>query len=148
MPFTKKPDFVVLRYAPRVVITGRIDHISTEVISTTIRLQIFHEGFVIFFNHRDVRAASVHPDIGAKRLHDCQLDIFSGRSRGIFLMFERDEEAHGIVVLAEGFGFRVWLDLHCYWNCHLNGHFFFVVTLNVTEKSPERRSANLFVVAA
>ena len=63
-------------------------------------------------------------------------------------MLERDEETHGVVVLAEGFGFRVWLDFHCYWHCHLNLHFFFVVTLDVTEKSPERGSANLFVVAS
>ena len=77
MPFTNKPDFVVLLFDPGFVITGRIHYISTEVITKTIRLQIFHEDFVVFFNDRDVRGTSVHPDIGTKRLHVCQLDIFS-----------------------------------------------------------------------
>ena len=62
-------------------------------------------------------------------------------------MFERDEEAHGEVVLAEGFGFCVQLNLPRYWHCHLYLHFFFVVTLNVAKKSPERGSACFFVVA-
>ena len=63
-------------------------------------------------------------------------------------MFEREEEAHGVVVLAEGFGFRVWMDLHCYWHCHLYLHFLFVATLDVSEKTPERGSIDFFVVAA
>ena len=77
MPFTNEPDFAVLLRALGVVIPGRIDHIGAEVVAKTIGLQIFHEGFVVVFNHPDVRAISVHPDIGAKRLHVCQLDIFS-----------------------------------------------------------------------
>lgn len=63
-------------------------------------------------------------------------------------MFERDEEAHGEVVLAEGFGFCVWLDLHCYWHCHLYLHFFCVVTINVSEKPPESSFTGLFGVFA
>ena len=63
-------------------------------------------------------------------------------------MFERDEEAHGVVILAEGLRFWVWLDLHCNWHSHLYLHFFRIATTNVSEKAPESSFTGSFGVFA
>ena len=63
-------------------------------------------------------------------------------------MIEGDEEAHGEVVLAEGVGLCHWLDLHCYWHCHLYLHFFRVLATDVSEKPPESSFTGWFGVFA
>ena len=139
MPFTNKPDLVVtILDLHGTVISGCIEHVGAKIIVKTISLQSCHEGLVVLFNLISVGPTAVHHNVGTEWLCICQVHVIFRWGGCVCLVFKRNEEAHGVILLTKGVGFSLrGLHLHCYWNCHLDLHFSFVFALDVAEETPK-----------
>ena len=161
--FTNKPDLIVaIPDLHGIVIPSCIKHIGAEIILKAISLQSCHQGPIVLLNLISVGPAAVHHNVGAERLCICQVHVIFSGGGCVLLVFKGDEEAHGVILFRKGVGFGLGgLHLHCYWNCHLDFDFSFVVALNVAEETPEscrthrsgvhtysgRREAKLFILS-
>ena len=119
------------------IVSSSIKNVGWDIIANSISLQRSHQCFVLFLNFLHVGPAAVYHHISAKGLNICQVHVIFRWSGCVFLVLERDEEAHGIILFAEGVWCFIELHFSCYWNCHLDLHFLRVPALDVAEKTPE-----------
>lgn len=140
LTFTYQPDLITtVEKLVRSIVTSSIKHVGVEVINP-LQFKRIKKFFIVCLHFLHVREASILSDVSTEWLHSIQLDIVCSRGWSVFLVLERDKEAHGEIFLDERAGSRLkWLHHHCHWNRHLDLHLLCVAAFDVPEKAPESR---------
>ena len=94
-----KPNLVVtIEDFTGTIVPGRINYISAKILTKSISLKRRHQSFIVSLNFPLVGPAAVHHHVSAKGLNIRQAHVIGRWSGCVFLVLERDEEAHDAII--------------------------------------------------